>query len=52
LYKGFLGVKTSLYDSYSSIWMALFEITLGDYNVSMASVDNVLVVAAAAVIIF
>jgi hypothetical protein len=35
LYKGFPGVKTSLYHSYSSTWMALFQITLGDYNVSM-----------------
>jgi hypothetical protein len=59
LYKGFPGVKTSLYHSYSSTWMALFQITLGDYNVSMASVDNVVVVivvgaavVAAAVIIF
>jgi hypothetical protein len=36
LYKGFPGVKTSLYHSYSSTWMALFQITLGDYNVSKA----------------
>lgn len=32
LYKGFPGVKTSLYSSYLSTWMALFQITLGDYN--------------------
>uniref|UniRef100_A0A8D9AWS3 Transient receptor potential cation channel subfamily V member 6 n=1 Tax=Cacopsylla melanoneura TaxID=428564 RepID=A0A8D9AWS3_9HEMI len=32
LYKGFPGVKTSLYSSYVSTWMALFQITLGDYN--------------------
>lgn len=34
LYKGFPGVKSSLYSSYHSTWMALFQITLGDYNVS------------------
>lgn len=34
LYKGFPGVKSSLYHSYPSTWMALFQITLGDYNVS------------------
>lgn len=33
LYKGFPGVKTSLYNSYSSTWMALFQITLGNYDV-------------------
>lgn len=34
LYKGFPGVESSLYHSYFSTWMALFQITLGDYNVS------------------
>ena len=34
LYKGFPGVKSSLYHSYHSTWMALFQITLGDYSVS------------------
>ncbi|XP_072745359.1 uncharacterized protein Iav [Anoplolepis gracilipes] len=32
LYKGFPGVKSSLYHSYPTTWMALFQITLGDYN--------------------
>ncbi|XP_066906589.1 transient receptor potential cation channel subfamily V member 6 isoform X1 [Halyomorpha halys] len=32
LYKGFPGVKNTLYSSYHSTWMALFQITLGDYN--------------------
>ncbi|XP_046142105.1 uncharacterized protein LOC114873115 isoform X2 [Osmia bicornis bicornis] len=32
LYKGFPGVKSSLYNSYHSTWMALFQVTLGDYN--------------------
>ncbi|XP_011167034.1 uncharacterized protein LOC105200930 [Solenopsis invicta] len=32
LYKGFPGVKSSLYHSYPSTWMALFQITLGDYS--------------------
>ncbi|XP_014251524.1 transient receptor potential cation channel subfamily V member 5 isoform X2 [Cimex lectularius] len=32
LYKGFPGVKNTLYSSYPSTWMALFQITLGDYN--------------------
>ncbi|XP_034241411.1 transient receptor potential cation channel subfamily V member 6 [Thrips palmi] len=32
LYKGFPGVKNSQYDSYAATWMALFQITLGDYN--------------------
>lgn len=35
LYKGFPGVKSSLYHSYHSTWMALFQITLGDYSVSL-----------------
>lgn len=34
LYKGFPGVKASLYNNYSSTWMALFQITLGNYDVS------------------
>ncbi|KAL1138771.1 hypothetical protein AAG570_008833 [Ranatra chinensis] len=32
LYKGMPNVKTSLYSSYPSTWMALFHITMGDYN--------------------
>ncbi|XP_043462245.1 uncharacterized protein LOC122498536 isoform X4 [Leptopilina heterotoma] len=32
LYKGFPGVKSTLYYSYPSTWMALFQITLGDYS--------------------
>ncbi|XP_076664400.1 transient receptor potential cation channel subfamily V iav [Andrena cerasifolii] len=32
LYKGFPGVKSTLYGSYHSTWMAMFQITLGDYN--------------------
>lgn len=35
LYKGFPGQKTSLYSSYTSTWMALFQITLGNYDVSI-----------------
>lgn len=35
LYKGFPGVKSTLYHSYHSTWMALFQITLGDYSVSL-----------------
>lgn len=35
LYKGFPGVQSSLYHSYPSTWMALFQITLGDYSVSL-----------------
>jgi len=34
LYKGSPDVGTSLYKSYPSTWMALFQITMGDYNVS------------------
>nr|QEQ91636.1 inactive [Periplaneta americana] len=40
LYKGFPGVKTSLYSSYSSTWMALFQITLGDYNYAELSLTS------------
>ncbi|PNF32727.1 hypothetical protein B7P43_G11586 [Cryptotermes secundus] len=40
LYKGYPGVKTSLYHSYSSTWMALFQITLGDYNYSELSLTS------------
>jgi len=42
LYKGFPGVESSLYHSYFSTWMALFQITLGDYNVSSPSVTDLL----------
>ncbi|XP_066592095.1 transient receptor potential cation channel subfamily V member 5-like isoform X2 [Prorops nasuta] len=34
LYKGFPGVKSTLYSSYHSTWMALLQITLGDYSYS------------------
>jgi len=40
LYKGFPGVESSLYHSYFSTWMALFQITLGDYNVSYPLVTD------------
>ncbi|KAJ8912912.1 hypothetical protein NQ315_017242, partial [Exocentrus adspersus] len=32
LYKGFPGVNSTLYHSYPSTWMALFQITLGNYD--------------------
>ncbi|CAB0003660.1 unnamed protein product [Nesidiocoris tenuis] len=32
LYKGLPGVEKTLYSSYPTTWMALFQITLGDYN--------------------
>ncbi|XP_032523722.2 uncharacterized protein LOC116775040 isoform X1 [Danaus plexippus] len=32
LYKGFPNVHSTLYSSYPSTWMALFQITLGDYS--------------------
>ncbi|KAF5290002.1 hypothetical protein FQR65_LT11668 [Abscondita terminalis] len=32
LYKGFPNIKNSLYNSYTSTWMALFQITLGNYD--------------------
>ncbi|XP_044006234.1 uncharacterized protein LOC122851212 [Aphidius gifuensis] len=34
LYKGYPRVQSSLYHSYHSTWMALFQITLGDYSYS------------------
>lgn len=34
LYKGFPGQKTSLYSSYTTTWMGLFQITLGNYDVN------------------
>ncbi|XP_044575344.1 uncharacterized protein LOC123259139 isoform X2 [Cotesia glomerata] len=34
LYKGFPRVSSSLFQSYHSTWMALFQITLGDYSYS------------------
>lgn len=34
LYKGYPSVSSTLYNSYTTTWMALFQITLGDYNVS------------------
>ncbi|KAF5276287.1 hypothetical protein FQA39_LY06636 [Lamprigera yunnana] len=35
LYKGFPNIKNSLYNTYPSTWMALFQITLGNYDVSL-----------------
>ncbi|KAK9890859.1 hypothetical protein WA026_012204 [Henosepilachna vigintioctopunctata] len=32
LYKGFPGDKTTLYETYATTWMALFQITLGNYD--------------------
>ncbi|XP_044754337.1 uncharacterized protein LOC123313493 [Coccinella septempunctata] len=32
LYKGFPGVKSTLYETYATTWMALFQITLGNYD--------------------
>ncbi|XP_074036359.1 transient receptor potential cation channel subfamily V iav [Leptinotarsa decemlineata] len=32
LYKGYAGVNSTLYHSYPSTWMALFQITLGNYD--------------------
>ncbi|XP_060529714.1 uncharacterized protein LOC132704064 isoform X2 [Cylas formicarius] len=34
LYKGYPGVNGTMYHSYSSTWMALFQITLGNYDYS------------------
>ncbi|CAH0402979.1 unnamed protein product [Chilo suppressalis] len=34
LYKGYPNVQSTLYSSYPSTWMALFQITLGDYSYS------------------
>lgn len=34
LYKGSKNVGSSLYTSYPSTWMALFQVTMGDYSVS------------------
>lgn len=33
LYKGFPNVKNSLYNTYPTTWMALFQITMGNYDV-------------------
>ena len=35
LYKGSKNVSSSLFTSYPSTWMALFQVTMGDYNVSL-----------------
>lgn len=32
LYKGFPSVKSTLYETYATTWMALFQITLGNYD--------------------
>ncbi|XP_031780916.1 uncharacterized protein LOC100118680 [Nasonia vitripennis] len=40
LYKGYPGVKTTLFHSYPSTWMALFQITLGDYSYSDLSMTT------------
>lgn len=45
LYKGFPGVKSSLYSSYTSTWMALFQITLGNYDVcSITLTSNIMLI--------
>lgn len=38
LYKGFPGVNSTLYHNYPATWMALFQITLGNYDVLIHSV--------------
>ncbi|KAJ8870585.1 hypothetical protein PR048_029608 [Dryococelus australis] len=48
LYKGHPGVATSLYHSYPTTWMALFQITLGDYSVSLSPLHALTAVASAA----
>lgn len=35
LYKGHPQVQSTMFNTYTSTWMALFQTTLGDYNVSM-----------------
>ncbi|PZC74646.1 hypothetical protein B5X24_HaOG207365 [Helicoverpa armigera] len=43
LYKGFPNVQSTLFSSYPSTWMALFQITLGDYSytdLSMTTYPN------------
>ncbi|CAK1591096.1 unnamed protein product [Parnassius mnemosyne] len=40
LYKGFPNVQSTLYSSYPSTWMALFQITLGDYSYSDLSMTT------------
>lgn len=37
LYKGHENVEETPYGTYASTWMGLFQTTLGDYDVSMAS---------------
>lgn len=37
LYKGFPNVKNSLYNTYPTTWMALFQITMGNYDVIKAA---------------
>jgi len=33
LYKGHPQVQSTMFNTYTSTWMALFQTTLGDYNV-------------------
>lgn len=42
LYKGHPQVESSLFATYPSTWMALFQTTLGDYNVISASICSLL----------
>lgn len=37
LYKGHPQVQSTMFNTYTSTWMALFQTTLGDYNVSRQS---------------
>lgn len=38
LYKGHPQVDSTLFATYPTTWMALFQTTLGDYNVSMMNI--------------
>ncbi|XP_049880320.1 uncharacterized protein LOC126376816 [Pectinophora gossypiella] len=40
LYRGFPNVQSTLFSSYPSTWMALFQITLGDYSYSDLSMTT------------
>lgn len=41
LYKGHENVDDTPYGTYASTWMGLFQTTLGDYDVSLVSVQQI-----------
>lgn len=44
LYKGHPQVQSTMFNTYTSTWMALFQTTLGDYNVGCRQILEMVLV--------